>query len=233
MDNVQYTPRIRDLPEGERPRERLRNHGASHLSNAELIAILLRTGLEGESALNMAARVLAKFGGLPGIARATFGELASERGIGEAKASQLLAALELGRRLVSAHPESRAVITSPQHVANLLQGEMGLLDEEHLRVLLLNTKNQLLGITEIYIGNVNSSVVRAGEVFRPAVRENCPAIIVVHNHPSGDPAPSPEDIRITAQLIEAGKLLDIELLDHIILGQQQFSSLKEKGLGFK
>ncbi len=122
---------------------------------------------------------------------------------------------------------------SPEDVANLLLAEMGLLQQEQLRVILLNTKNQVLGITEVYKGNVNTSLIRAGELFREAVRENCPAIIVVHNHPSGDPTPSPEDGKITEQIVEAGKLLNIEVLDHIVIGQQNYVSLREKGLGFK
>ena len=143
-----------------------------------------------------------------------------------------MAAMELGRRLVSLHPEDRATIHSPQDVFNLFLAEMGFLEQEHLRVVLLNTKNQVLGVREVYVGNVNSSIIRVSEVFRPAIRENCPAIIVVHNHPSGDPAPSPEDIEVTRQIASAGSLLDIELLDHLILGGQQFISMKEKGLGF-
>ena len=117
-------------------------------------------------------------------------------------------------------------------VANMLMAEMAFLDQEHLRVLLLNTKNQVLGISEVYKGNVNSSVIRAGEVFQEAVRSNCPSVIVVHNHPSGDPTPSQEDVQVTRQLVEAGRLLDIELLDHVVIGRQDFVSLKEKGLGF-
>ena len=143
-----------------------------------------------------------------------------------------MAAFELGRRQVSLHPEDRAVIRTPEDVANLLGAEMGLLNQEHLRVLLLDTKNQVTGVSEIYIGNVNSSVVRPAEVFRPAIRENSTAVIVVHNHPSGDPAPSTEDVVITERLKEAGEILDIELLDHIILGGRGHASLKEQGLGF-
>ena len=143
-----------------------------------------------------------------------------------------MAALELGRRLTSLQPEDRAVIRSPQDVFNLMSGEMSFFDQEHLRVLLLNTKNQVLGTHEIYIGNVNSSVVRVSEVLRPAVRENCPSLIVVHNHPSGDPTPSPEDILVTRELRASAEMMDIELLDHIVLGQGQFVSLKDKGLGF-
>ena len=229
---VAYTTTIRDLPMGERPRERLREHGPGHLSNAELIAILLRTGVAGENVLNMAVRLLSEFQGLPGIARATFGEICSLKGISEAKACQLLAAFELGRRLVSLHPEDRAVIGSPEDVANLLGAEMGLLEQEHLRVVHLDTKNHVTGVSEIYVGNVNSSMVRPAEVFRPAIRDNSVAIIAVHNHPSGDPTPSPEDVAITRQLRDAGELLGIELLDHIVLARQRHVSLKERGLGF-
>ena len=148
------------------------------------------------------------------MAKASFQELSNQHGIGEAKTSQLKAALELGKRLLATSDEQRVTIHSPQDVANLLMAEMAFLDQEHLRVLLLNTKNQVLGISEVYKGNVNSSVIRAGEVFQEAVRSNCPSVIVVHNHPSGDPTPSQEDVQVTRQLVEAGRLLDIELLDH-------------------
>ena len=230
--NVAYTTMIRDLPRGERPRERLREYGPGYLSNAELIAILLRTGVTGENVLNLAVRLLSRFRGLAGLARASFNELCSLKGVSEAKACQIMAALELGRRQVSLHPEDRAVIRSPEDVANLMAAEMTILDQEHLRVLLLDTKNHVTGVSEIYIGNVNSSVVRPAEVFRQAIRDNAPAIIVVHNHPSGDPTPSAEDGAITAQLRASGELLGIELLDHIILGAQRHVSLKEQGLGF-
>ncbi len=222
-----YTTTIRDLPMGERPRERLREHGPGHLSNAELIAILLRTGVAGENVLNMAVRLLSEFHGLSGIARATFGEICSQKGISEAEACQLMAAFELGRRLVSLHPEDRAIIGCPEDVANLLGAEMGLLEQEHPRVVHLDTKNHVTGVSEIYVGNVNSSVVRPAEVFRPAIRDNCVAIIAVHNHPSGDPTPSHEDLAITRQLRDSG-----ELLDHIVLAGQRHVSLKERGLGF-
>ena len=228
----QYATMIRDLPQGERPRERLRELGPSYLGNPELIAILLRTGVEGESVLSLATRLVSRFGGLAGMARVTYGELCSLNGISDAKACQLLAAFELGRRLVSLHPEGRPVVSSPQDVYNLLGAEMAFLDQEHLRVILLTTKNEVRGTQEIYKGNVNSSVVRVAEVLRPALRENCPSIIIVHNHPSGDPMPSPEDIIITRQLRSSGEMMDIELLDHIIIGGHGFVSLKEKGLGF-
>ena len=227
-----YATMIRDMPQGERPRERLREYGPSYLNNSELIAILLRAGSEGENVLTLASRVLSTFNGLGGLGKATYGELCNLHGISDATACQLLAALELGRRLTSLQPEDRAVIRSPQDVFNLMNGEMSFFDQEHLRVLLLNTKNQVLGTHEIYIGNVNSSVIRVAEVLRPAIRENCPSIIVVHNHPSGDPKPSPEDILVTRELRTSAAMMDIELQDHIVLGQGQFVSLKDKGLGF-
>ena len=227
-----YTTMIRDMPQGERPRERLRDYGAASLSNSELIAILLRTGLEGESVVNMSVRLLSSFGGLAGLGRATFGEMCSQKGISEAKACQLQAAFELGRRLVSLHPEDRAVIHSPEDVANLLGAEMAILNQEHLRVLLLDTQNHVTAVSEIYIGNVNSSIVRPAEVLRPAVRDNSASIILVHNHPSGDPTPSPEDVAITRQIRESGELLGIDVLDHIILAGRRHVSLKERSLGF-
>ncbi|MFQ6027024.1 MAG: DNA repair protein RadC [Dehalococcoidia bacterium] len=224
---------IRDLPQEERPRERLRDYGPRYLSNTELIAILLRTGIKGENVVAMSSRLLSRRGGLAGLGRNTFAELCAEHGLSEAKVCQLQAALELGRRFVSLAPEERVSIHSPQDIANLIAAEMAVLDQEHLRVLLLNTRNEVLGIQEIYVGNVNSSMVRVAEVFRPAIRDNAPSIIVVHNHPSGDPTPSTEDVAITRDLISAGKLLGIELLDHLVIGSgNRYVSLNEKGLGF-
>ena len=177
--------------------------------------------------------MITRFQGLAGLARASYSELCAEHGISEAKASQLLAALELGRRYASLQPEETPVITSPQDVANLLMGEMSYLAQEHLRVVLLNTKNQVVGISQVYVGNVNSSVIRSAEVVRPAVRQNCPAFIVVHNHPSGDPTPSDDDIAVTRQLADAAALLDIEMLDHVVIGSgNRWVSMKDKGLGF-
>lgn len=228
-----YSPMIRELPQGERPRERLKEYGAKHLSNTELVAILLRTGMQGENVLSLSSRVLMQFDGLAGLGRSTIGELYSVRGLSEAKSCQLLAALELGRRSVSQSPEEKVTINSPQDVANLLMAEMCLLEQEHLKVLLLNTKNELMKTHEVYVGNVNASVVRPAEVIRPAVRENAPSIIVVHNHPSGDPTPSQKDIAITKDLIAAGKLLGVELLDHVVIGNRsRFVSLNENRLGF-
>ena len=229
---VKYQPLIRELPAQERPRERLKQYGAASLSNSELLAIILRTGAASESVLNLSTRLLARFRGLTGLARAGFGELCQEHGLGEAKAAQIKATLELSRRILSTEEAERATVKSPGDVANLLQAEMGSLQQEELRLVLLDTKNQVLSIPQVYKGSVNTSFIRIGELFRDAVRENCPALVVVHNHPSGDPTPSPEDIKVTEQIVEAGKLLNIDVLDHLVIGHQRYISLKERGLGF-
>ncbi|MBI1886017.1 MAG: DNA repair protein RadC [Chloroflexi bacterium] len=230
--SVEYRPLIRDLPLGDRPRERLHHHGASALSNPELLAILLRVGSSRESAIAQATRLLARFDGLPGLARASFNELCTQHGVGDAKAAQIKAALELGKRFLASEPQERALVQSPRDVANLLQAEMGLLEQEHLRVILLDTRNRVLGLPEVYKGNLNTAVVRVAELFRDAVRENAAALIVVHNHPSGDPEPSQDDVRITEQIVEAGRLLGVDVLDHVVLARQGFVSLRERGLGF-
>ncbi|MCS7009943.1 MAG: DNA repair protein RadC [Anaerolineales bacterium] len=222
--------RIADLPVSDRPRERLASLGPQALSNAELLAILLRVGVAGESAVQLGQRLLSEFGGLMGLHRAPFEDLCNQRGIGAAKAAQIKAAIELGRRLALETPEARPTVTSPADAAALVSYEMAGLEQEHLRVLLLDTRNRVLDIVEVYKGSVNSAQVRIGEVFRPAVRRNASALIVVHNHPSGDPTPSPEDIAITRAIIQAGKLLGIEVLDHLIVGQGRWISLKERGL---
>ena len=228
----EYRPRITDLPDDERPRERLLHVGASAVSTAELIAIILRVGTGGENVVRLAQRLMIKFGGLGGLARASTAELCAEKGLGEAKTSQLKAAFELGRRLLVESPSERPTITSPGDAANLLLTEMSLLEQESMRVILLDTRNRVQAIQTVYQGSLNTTMVRVGELFREAVRANCAAIIVAHNHPSGDPSPSPEDVAITRDIVAAGKLLSIEVLDHLVIGQQRFVSLKERGLGF-
>ncbi len=230
---VSYQPTILDLPPCERPRERLREHGPRYLNNAELVAILLRSGVAGENAISVAIRILAEFDGLAGLARVGYAELCQQHGLNHAKSSEIMAALELGRRIASLAPEERAQISCPQDAASLLTAEMAPFVQENLVVLLLNTRNQVVARRTIYIGTVNSSAVRPAEVLRPAIRENAPSIIVAHNHPSGDPTPSPEDISVTRDLATAGRLMDIELLDHLIIGHGgRFTSLKEQRLGF-
>lgn len=223
--------RITDLAADERPRERLKARGAGALSKAELLAILLRVGVPGENAVQVGQRLLDKFDGLSGIHQAPFEELCKEHGIGEAKAAQIKAAIELGSRLTK-ESKDRKTIGSPEDAANMLVLEMAGLEQEHLRVFLLNTRNHVLDIVEVYKGSVNSSQVQVGEIFKDAIRRNASAIIVAHNHPSGDPTPSPDDVAVTRAIIQAGKLLGVDVLDHIVFGQGKWVSMKERGLGF-
>lgn len=223
---------IKSLPQHERPRERLERHGPGALTTAELLAIVWRTGTPGENVLQLAGRAVSAFGGLAGLSRAGLADLGALKGVGQVKAIELQAAIELGRRLLTTQPDEKPVIRSPLDVANILMLEMGLLDRETLRVVLLDTKNRVQSIPQVYQGSLNSSPVRVSELFREAVRQNSASIIVVHNHPSGDPAPSPEDVRVTSEAVQAGRLLDIEVLDHLVIGHGRFVSLKERGLGF-
>lgn len=228
---------MRDMPSDERPRERLSRYGPEQLTNAELLAIIWRTGTSGkerESAVSVATQALARFKGLSGLASANAKQLEAIRGVGPVKAIELRAAFELGKRLCMLAPAERPVVRGPRDVLHLVQSEMALLESEHLRVVLLNSKNHVLAIKEIYRGTLNASTVRIAELFREAIRENCASIILVHNHPSGDPTPSPEDVRVTAEAVKAGTLLDVEVLDHIVVGQgrDRYVSLKERGLGF-
>jgi DNA repair protein RadC len=230
-EGLEYRPMIRDLPGEERPRERLRDAGPGALSGAELLAILLRTGTASENVLDLSTRLLTQFDGLAGLARASFTDLCDIYGFGEAKACQLMAAMELGKRLQGAAIADRPVIGSPQDVADLVLGDMADFEQEHFRVLVLDTKNHVLAMPDVFVGSVNATTIRTAEVFRDAVRRNAPGIIVVHNHPSGDPAPSAEDASVTRELVAAGKALDIEVLDHVVVGRDGHVSLKERGLG--
>jgi DNA repair protein RadC len=229
---VQYHLTIKELPATERPREKLLAHGPGALSSGELLAIILRTGLKGETVVDLANRLLATFGGLQGLARASVGDLTRFHGFGDAKACEIKACLELARRLSLEQPEDRFVITSPEDVGRLLGFEMAALDQEQLRVVLLNTKNVVQRVVTVYQGSVNAAQLRVGEVFKEAIRQNCPAIVIAHNHPSGDPTPSPEDVAVTAELVRAGKLLDVSVFDHIIIGAGKHVSLRRRGLGF-
>ncbi len=224
--------RITDLSTTDRPRERLAELGPQALSNAELIAILLRVGIQGENAVQMGQRLLQEFGGLHGLHRASVVEISQKHGMGLAKASQIKAAIELGIRLRLEAPEERPAINSPSDAAALVQYEMAALPQENLRVINLDTRNHVINIEKLYVGSLNASTVRVGELFRSAIARNAAAIIVIHNHPSGDPTPSPEDVAITRAIVQAGKLLDIQLLDHLIIGQGKWISLKDRGLGF-
>ena len=222
--------RLKDLPEELFPRERLSQLGPEALSNGEILAILLRTGVKGENVLIQAERILTETGGLSGLSKLTVFELAKIHGIGKAKAAVLKAALELGRRSVSLNPQSRPVVNSPQDVAHMVMEEMRHLDREHFRVISLSTKNHVLGVSPISIGSLNSSLVHPRECFKEAIRRNSNAIILLHNHPSGDPTPSKEDIEVTRRLSEGGKILGIEVLDHVVIGDNRYISLKERGV---
>lgn len=182
--------------------------------------------------MQVGQRLLQRFSGLQGIHSASFDDVKSEHGLGEAKASAIKAAIELGRRLSLQSPADRMIISSPADVAGLLMYEMGAFEREHLRVVLLNTRNHVLGIEELYRGSLDASTVRISEIFRAAISKNAASIILVHNHPSGDPNPSSEDISLTKADREAGFLLDIELLDHLVIGQGSFISMKEQKLAF-
>ena len=223
---------IRELPMAERPRERLFLRGAGGLSAAELIALLWGSGSRGRSAVDLATEALARHEGLTGLAQATDAELEELPGVGAAKAAQLTAAFELGRRLMADWPVARWSIRSPRDVADRLILQMGRLEREELRVVLLNTKNVVLRIVTVYQGNVSSSLVRVGELFRDAVRVNATGLILVHNHPSGDPTPSPGDLHLTAEALAAGRLLDIDLLDHLVIGHDAWVSLRDRGVSF-
>lgn len=222
--------RLKDLPGEMFPRERLFQFGPESLSNREVLAIILRTGVKGENVLQLADRILGENGGLAGLAKLSVHELVQISGMGEAKAACLKASLELGRRAASADPMARPVINSPQDVVHLVMEEMRNLDREHFRVIFLTTKNHVLGISPVSIGSLNSSVVHPRECFKEAIRRNANAIILLHNHPSGDPSPSREDLDVTRRLAEGGKILGISVLDHIIIGDNRYTSLKEQGI---
>jgi len=223
---------IREVPSDERPRERLALRGAGGLSSAELIGLLWGSGTRGRSAVDLAAEALARHDGLTGLARATDAELERLPGVGAAKAAQLTAAFELGRRLLADWPAARWTIRSPRDVADRLILQMGRLEREELRIVLLNTKNVVLRAVTVYQGNVSSSLVRVGELFRDAVRLNATGLILVHNHPSGDPTPSPDDLHLTAEALAAGRLLDIDVLDHLVIGHDAWVSMRDRGVSF-
>jgi len=225
--------RVRELPESDRPRERLERLGPQALTTAELLAILLNTGTATEDVLSLASRLLGDHAGLRGLASADMPSLQSTRGIGPAKATTVAAAFELGRRLALEGDDIRPQVRDPADIARLVQAEMELLQQEELRLLTLDTKHRVLSNSVLYRGSVNAAPPRVAEVFREAVRRNATAIAVVHNHPSGDPTPSRDDITLTEHLVEAGTLLELELLDHVVIGKGRFISMRERRLGFE
>ncbi len=227
---MERTLRIMDLPENERPREKLLKYGAETLSNGELIAIILRTGSSSEDILNLSNRVLKETGGLNGLLASDAHEFLSLKGIGAAKAAQLMALAEISKRFRTFRSGEDYKITQPKDAAELLMEDMRYLKQEHLKVIMLNTKNTVITVKSVSVGSLNSSIVHPREVFCEAIKKSSASIIISHNHPSGDPSPSSEDISLTQRIKESGKLLGIELLDHIIIGNGNYVSLKEKGI---
>lgn len=220
---------IKDVPKEDRPRERLVNLGASYLSNQELVAIILGSGTRNESVMVLANRLIVHFEGLHLLKDAAIEELTAIKGIGEAKGVLILAAMELGKRMRAHKDEERYIVRSPEDGAEYVMEEMQGLKQEHFVALFLNTKNQIIHRQTIFIGSLNASIVHPREIFREAVKRSCASVICAHNHPSGDPSPSQEDIHVTRRLVESGKMIGIDVLDHLVIGDHTFISLKEKG----
>lgn len=227
--------KIKDQPASERPRERLMAHGAAALSNAELIAILLRTGLQGHNAIEIGQQLLARFSSLQSLAAASVDQLRQIRGIGRDKAVTLVAAFALAHKMAQELQLESPVLDNPGRIAQLLRANNLVKEVETLQVLLLNTRRRLIRIEEISEGTLDTLLVHPREVFRAAISANAAAIVLAHNHPSGDPTPSEADIKVTRDLIRAGQLLKIEVLDHIVLGRataertKDYTSLRELG----
>lgn len=223
--------KIKDIPQNERPKEKLLTCGADSLSNSELLAIILRTGTQGENVLQLSSRLLSELEGLDGVLSASFNDITSIKGIKEGKASQILALSELFRRFRTLKAMKKDVkINTPKDLADLLMGEMNDLTQEVLKVVLLSTKNIIIGTKDVFKGSLNTSIVHPREIFKQAIDKNSSSIIICHNHPSGDPTPSKEDINITLRIKECGNIIGIQLVDHIIIGNNKFVSLKERGL---
>lgn len=228
-----YNVMIREMQVEDRPRERLQSVGPASLSSSELLAIILNTGIKGEPVTSIAQRMLSAHGGLGGLLRMEFVEMAQIRGVGNAKAAKVKAALELGRRISMLAEEDRPRVGTPEDIVLLLGVEMMALEQEELRVVLLDTKHHIITTNTVYRGSVNSVSVRMADIFKPAVRHSATAIALVHNHPSGDPAPSTADIQMTRDAVAAGKHLDLLVIDHVIIGRGKHVSLKRLGLGFE
>ncbi|MBA3873088.1 MAG: DNA repair protein RadC [Anaerolineae bacterium] len=222
---------FKSLPVNERPRERMLSQGAASLSNAELIAILMRTGTATDNVLQVAEQVLTRCGGLAGLMRSSHTDLLKIDGMGPTKATQIMAVVELAKRAMTLPLAERTVIDKAEDAARLFM-DMQFLQQEHVRILLLDSARCVIASPTIYIGTLNTSVLRVSEIFRDAISRNSAAIVLAHNHPSGDPTPSPEDLELTHTLIAAGKLLDIQLLDHLIMGNNQWVSMKALGIAF-
>jgi len=223
---------LREWPVGERPIERLIQCGPAALSDAELLAVLLNGGAASTNPVALAHQLIITFGGWQGLQQASLAEIQRVLGLGRARAAQIKAVLEVARRMLQAQPGARLQVKAPADIAPILMAEMSHLDQEHLRTVLLDTKSRVQTIHTVYVGSLNASLIRVGEIFKEAIRHNSAAIIVSHNHPSGDPTPSPEDVLVTREIVQTGKMLDIDALDHLVIGQGRFVSMRERGLGF-
>jgi DNA repair protein RadC len=222
---------IKSMPENERPREKLIRYGVHTLSNSELLAILIRIGYKERSALELANVLLSHDdSGIRFLVNCTVQELSKIKGIGKTKACQIIAAVELGNRLSRSLLEMKKTIKSPRDVTDMVINDMRFLEKEHFKVMFLNTKNEIIAYETISIGSLNASIVHPREVFNRAIKKSSASIILLHNHPSGNPEPSKEDINITKRLIKAGEIIGIEVLDHIIIGDGNYFSLKENSL---
>ena len=230
ITNLPYRLTLKEYPLELRPRERLYQLGVQALSDRELLALMLATGTKGATALEVAETILAQNQGLKGLVGLSIEELAKFSGVGQAKAARILAAIEIGKRISLSGGELKPIIRSPEDVSNLVMEEMRHYDREYFKILMLNTKNHVINIDTVSIGNLNSSLVHPRELFKSAIKRSAAAVILVHNHPSGDPTPSREDVNITKRLVEAGNILGIEVLDHIVIGDKVFVSMKEKDI---
>lgn len=221
---------IKELPPNLQPRERLIENGVTYLSDSELIAILLGTGTRDKTALRLAELLISYFKDISLLSVARHSQLVNMQGIGKAKAAQVIAAFELGRRAVSCKPSKQRYIGSPEDVWQLLGPSMRLLDKEYFKSIFLDTKHNIIGVCDISVGSLNASIVHPRELFKEAIKQNSSQVIVVHNHPSGSTRPSNEDVELTKRLVKAGELIGIQIIDHIIIGIDGFVSLKERGL---
>ncbi len=221
---------IHDLPSSERPRERLQKFGADALSAQEILSLILGRGIAGESVAVTAQRLLSRFGSIKGLAGASLEELAQVKGIGPAKSSQIKAAFELANRLDGySESDNKPLVKTPEEVVSLVKGRLKDKKKEHFQVLLLDTRSKLIKISEISVGSLDTSIVHPREVFKEALSVSAASVIFVHNHPSGDPSPSEDDIKLTSRLVEAGNLMGIDVVDHIIIGNNRYISLKREG----
>lgn len=228
---MQNNLKVMEIPKNERPTEKLINFGPDALSNSELLAIILRSGVKGESVLNISQKVLSEALGLDGILKISYDELTAIKGINEVKGAQILAVAELFRRFKSLKTQNKTIsVNSPSDIANMLMHEMRDLNQEILKVIVLNTKNNIIRVKDVFKGTLNTSIVHPREIYSEALKCGGASIIICHNHPSGDPTPSKEDINITKRIIECGTILGIKLLDHLVIGDNKFVSLKEKGI---